>query len=272
MATNIVYVALCCALTEFICYGGDWAFAQVMTDQPIVVGPLIGLLLGDLKTGLILGAMLEATFIGAVNVGGAISLNPSVGTVLAVAYAIVGGGGTKESVAVAIPLGLLGGMLEIGMNSLCALFGNSWDKAADEGNEKKLVALHWGVWFFKNILIAAVIFVVVLVGIRPVAAFVKALPAFVENGLSLTGGLLPAVGFAMLLSMVWEKKLAVWYFFGFVFVEYLKLPLLAVGIIGLVFVLTFAFYDKEILDAKRSGGSSSSGPQTNEEEEEDFLS
>lgn len=272
MANNIVWVAFACALTEFICYGGDWAFAQVMTDQPIVVGPLIGLMLGDLKTGLILGAMLEATFIGAVNVGGAISLNPSVGTVLATAYAIVAGGSTKEAVALAVPLGLLGGMLEIGMNSLCALFGNSWDKAADEGNEKKLVALHWGVWFFKMFIISLVIFLVVLIGIKPVAAGVKALPAFVENGLALTGGLLPAVGFAMLLSMVWESKLCVWYFFGFVLVEYLNLPLLAAGVLGLVFVVTFAFYDKDILDAKKSGGSGSAQPETSEEEEEDFLS
>ncbi|MGL5898697.1 MAG: PTS sugar transporter subunit IIC [Lactobacillaceae bacterium] len=38
-----------------------------------------------------------------------------------------------------------------------------------------------------------------LIGVKPVAAFIKSLPAFVENGLGLTGGLLPAAGFAVLL-------------------------------------------------------------------------
>ncbi|MCX8725962.1 hypothetical protein GYM70_01350 [Lactobacillus panisapium] len=43
------------------------------------------------------------------------------------------------------------------------------------------------------------IFITILIGVKPVAAFIKSLPAFVENGLGLTGGLLPAAGFAVLL-------------------------------------------------------------------------
>lgn len=274
MANNLVWAAIMCGLTEVICYGGDWLLGQNMADQPIVVGPLLGLLLGDLNTGIILGAMLEATFIGAVNVGGAVSLNPSVGTVLAVAYAIIGGGSTKAAVALAIPMGLLGGLLEVGTYVLFSFFQGAWNKAADEANEKKLVFIHYGVWVLRCLVFFLAIFITVLIGVKPVSLFIKSLPAFVENGLGLTGGLLPAAGFAMLLSMVWDKKLSVWFFFGFVLVEYMNLPLLVVGIIGLVFATVFAFYDKDIFDLKHqkvaTAGSSSESEE--KQEEEDFLS
>lgn len=267
---SIVMAAFLCALAEFICFGGDWLIGQNMADQPIVIGPLVGLFLGDLQTGLILGASLEALFIGAVNVGGAVSLNPSFGTVLAVAFAILGNGGTKVAIALAVPLGLLGGMLEVGMNILCAFFGDAWDKAAEAGNERRIVSLHYGVWLFKYVVISLVVFVTVIIGVKPVSVFVKNLPGFVENGLAVTGGLLPAVGFAMLLSMIWSKKLAVFYLLGFVLVAYLKLPLIAVASIGLVFAVVFALYDKDILDAKNHNGQKLG--EAADQEEEDFLS
>ena len=272
MSNNIILSAFLCGLAEFICYGGDWLLGQNMADQPIVVGPLVGLLLGDLQTGIILGAMLEATFIGAVNVGGAVSLNPSVATVLAVAYAIIGGGDTKAAVALAIPMGLLGGLLEVGTYVLFSLFQDSWTDAADKANEKKLVWLHYGVWFARSLVFFIAVFITVVIGVKPVAAFIKSLPPFVENGLGLTGGLLPAAGFAMLLSMVWEKKLAVWYFLGFILVEYVKLPLLVVGIIGLVFAVVFAFYDKDIFDLKHKKAATNNNESASQQEEEDFLS
>lgn len=273
MANNIVWAAFICGLAEFICFGGNWLVGQNMADQPIVVGPVLGLMLGDLKTGIILGALLEATFIGAVNVGGAVSLNPSVATVLAVAYAIIGHGDTKAAVALAIPMGLLGGLLEVGTYILFSLFQSQWEDAADKANEKKLVALHYGIWFTRMLLFFLVVFITVLIGVRPVAALIKSLPSFVENGLGLTGGLLPAAGFAMLLSMVWDNKLAVWFFFGFILVEYLKLPLLVVGIVGLVFAVVFAFYDKEMFDLKhRKVASNGSTAESNDkQEEDDFL-
>ena len=45
--------------------------ANSMADQPIVVGPIIGLLLGNLETGVLIGASLQIIYLGVVNVGGA---------------------------------------------------------------------------------------------------------------------------------------------------------------------------------------------------------
>ena len=69
----MVVQAFLASLAYFICYGGNWLFAQSMTERPIVVGFVTGLLLGDMKTGIIVGAAVEAIFMGSVNIGGNIS-------------------------------------------------------------------------------------------------------------------------------------------------------------------------------------------------------
>ncbi|MGX7205710.1 PTS mannose/fructose/sorbose/N-acetylgalactosamine transporter subunit IIC [Enterococcus pingfangensis] len=263
--------ALLCAIAYFICFGGNWLLAQNMADQPIVVGPLVGLLLGDLQTGLILGAALQALFIGAVNVGGAVSLNPSFGTTLAIAFAILSGGDQKFALAIAVPLGLLGGLLEIGTNILFAGFGGAFDRAAEAGDQKKIIFLHYGVWFLKYLIFSVVIFVSVLAGATPVSNFVNSLPEFITNGLGVVAGLLPAVGFAMLLKMVWSNKLAVYYLLGFICVAYLKLPLIAVATIGVIASVIQVDIDQGFLKHKNSNVATTSG-NISEMEEEDFLS
>lgn len=264
--------ALLCALAYFICFGGNWLIAQNMADQPIVVGSLVGWLLGDLQTGLIIGAALQALFIGAVNVGGAVSLNPSFGTTLAIAFTILSGGDTEFAIAIAVPLGLLGGLLEIGMNILCSGFGTAFDKAAETGDEKRIIFLHYGVWFLKYFIFSIVIFISVIAGATPVLNFVNSLPEFITNGLGVVAGLLPAVGFAMLLKMVWASKLAVYYVLGFVSVTYLKLPLIAVATFGIIAAIIQVSIDQDLLKLKQSAFASATNLNTEELEEEDFLS
>lgn len=59
------------ALAVFICVGGAELIGFTMLNRPIVIGPLVGLFLGDVKTGVMIGASLEAVFMGVVNIGGA---------------------------------------------------------------------------------------------------------------------------------------------------------------------------------------------------------
>ena len=52
------------ALAVFICVGGAELAGFTMLNRPIVIGPLVGLFLGDLSTGVTVGAALEAVFYG----------------------------------------------------------------------------------------------------------------------------------------------------------------------------------------------------------------
>lgn len=83
------------------------------------------------------------------------------------------------------------------------------DKAAAANHQGKLVMLHYGTWIIYYLIIASISFIGILVGSGPVNAFVEHIPQNLMNGLSAAGGLLPAVGFAMLMKLLWTNKLAV---------------------------------------------------------------
>lgn len=84
----MIKVAILAGLAYFICEGGNWLLGQSMLERPLVVGMITGLMLGDLRVGIMLGASLEAIFMGAVNIGGAISAEPVAATIFAVTFAI----------------------------------------------------------------------------------------------------------------------------------------------------------------------------------------
>ena len=59
-----------------------------MVFRPIVVGPLVGLVLGDVKMGILCGATLETVFMGAIQVGSAVPPDPMIGAGVGTALAI----------------------------------------------------------------------------------------------------------------------------------------------------------------------------------------
>lgn len=272
----MLHIALMSALTYFICYGGNWLIGTSMTERPIVVGAVAGLLLGDLRLGLLLGASLEAVFMGSVNIGGQISADPAAATVFAVAFATQQTIDAEAALTLAIPIGVLLGFFTMFVNNIfLTVLVPLMDKYATEGNEKGLaIYLNFGVWLVKNIVFAVVILIGVYAGHAAVGAFVDNIPSVVMTGLSVAGKFLPAVGLAILMKMLWGKEVAPFYFLGFVLSIYLKLPLIAIAILGIVTVFVIAFRDLELIKLKNSivNSESNFNKKIEESDVEDFLS
>ena len=91
---EIMLNAFLVALAVFICVGGAELIGFTMLNRPIVIGPLVGLFLGDVKTGVMIGASLEAVFMGVVNIGGASAAEPGIATAVGTAFAIMLGKGS----------------------------------------------------------------------------------------------------------------------------------------------------------------------------------
>jgi PTS system mannose-specific IIC component len=147
-----------------------------------------------------------------------------------------------------------------------------WAARTGDGDEKRLVMVRWIAWVFKYVVLSLPAFLAVLLGAEPVAALSNQIPSNVIAGFTACGNLLPAVGMALLLKMLWDNKLAVYYLLGFVLVIYLNLPMVAVAAIGAVIVVVTALRDKEIFDLKKRSSavatnSASTTPSDNEEEE-----
>ena len=268
--------ALQAFLAVFICFGLNWLIGQCMSERPIVVGLVAGIIFGDVPTGVAIGCALEAIFMGAVNVGGAVSAEPVTATVVTVAFVVITGMNQGVAItAVATPIGLVGGILYLMIfNVLMSIWAPAIDWAArtGDGDEKRLVMVRWIAWVFKYVVLSLPAFLAVLLGAEPVAALSNQIPSNVIAGFTACGNLLPAVGMALLLKMLWDNKLAVYYLLGFVLVIYLNLPMVAVAAIGAVIVVVTALRDKEIFDLKKRSSavatnSASTTPSDNEEEE-----
>ena len=62
-------------------------------ERPLVLGPIIGLILGDFGTGLFVGASLELVFMGAQAIGGSVPSNVAIASALGTTAAILSGTG-----------------------------------------------------------------------------------------------------------------------------------------------------------------------------------
>ena len=268
----MITTAFLSALSYFICYGGNWLFGQCMIERPIVVGAVTGLLLGDLPTGLVMGASLEAIFMGSVNIGGQISAEPAAATVFAVTFATMQTVDANAALAIAVPIGILSAFVSMFINNIAFnWFVPFIDKYAEANNEKAITFINFGAWFLRFFIFAALMFVGVYLGQGPVQSFVNSIPTTIMNGLTVAGKFMPAVGFAILMKMLWSKELAIYYFLGFILVIYMNLPLVAVSAVGIIIVLAVSSRDLQLIKMQQSGGLQAAS-EDNTDDVEDFLS
>ncbi|MCT3320552.1 PTS sugar transporter subunit IIC [Lacticaseibacillus paracasei] len=272
-----MYDAFVVALSVFVGVAFHEMFGMAMFSRPIVVAPLTGLLMGDLQTGLAVGASLEAIFMGVVNIGISSSAEPALAAGLATAFSIQMGGKMSAIIPLAFPLAVLGlQMMNMIFSFVCGPWASKFFKYARNADEKRMITLHFGMWFVHFGLYALIPFFAVLFGSNAVKMALNSIPTVIMNGLTAAGNLLPAVGMAMLLRMLWRKDLAVWYFLGLILMAYLKLPLIAIAVIGAIIAIVVAQRDLQFKKIKEVAPkavpvTNKSSNQAQNQEEEDFF-
>ena len=138
MEYSIIQVALVFIVT-FIAAIDQFNFLESLY-QPIVTGAVIGLILGDLNTGLLVGGTYQLMTIGNMPIGGAQPPNAVIGGIMAAVLAIATGLEPNAAVGLAIPFALLG---QLGvtlvftlMSPLMATADNMAHNADTKGIEK----------------------------------------------------------------------------------------------------------------------------------------
>lgn len=268
--------ALLVAIAYYLIYYINQSIGLWQFNRPIIVGPIIGMLLGDLRTGIILGGTFESVFLGVIAVGGAIPADALVGSTIGTATAILTGASNSKALAIAVPVAALAVITLQITYSYMALFIPKLDALAKKGDEKGITRWHIGMGFMTPALNTIAIFFAILLGTNAIKGFLAALPKFVSQGFTAAGEMLPAVGFAMLLNMLFKKKYFIWFFVGFALVVYLKLPNLAVALFATA--IAFLMYDigskakKNRDENETSEVKPVSKADSEKQEEEDFLS
>ena len=237
--------------------------ANGMADRPIFVGPVIGLLLGDITTGVLIGAALEVIYLGVVNVGGAQSTDTLYATCMAVALAIMTGINQEAAITLGIALGYIGLLMLQVTRIFFAFMCPILDRVAEEGNSRKFSFMYIGHIVVGYGCGAITIFVALAAGADATQAFIDSLHPAIMGGLQTAAGLLPALGLGILLNMLWDNKKIMYFFLGFVLVVYMAMPTIALAVIGVFLMLTDLYRNQDLLAVKKLV---SKGKMTEEEE------
>lgn len=244
MGENLLFQALLITLVAFIgymhCYWGS-----TMNNRPIIMGMLTGLVLGDLKTGIMIGAALELAFLGAVPIGASNPPDMTSGTIIGTAFVILSGQEVGTAVALAIPVATLVGIFDnLQMMFVLTEASHMADRAAEEGNARRVETIVRIASIGNKVVLALVVGIGFYLGVPVIESLINHMPQFILSGMDVAAGLLPAVGCAMLAHMILSKELAPYLLIGFLLVAYLGLPVFGVALAGLG-VATIVFFSSK---------------------------
>lgn len=217
----------------------EYLFGTCLLSRPIVMGTLTGIVLGDIPTGVSLGATLELAFMGAFSIGASIPPEMISGTVLGTAFTITTGAGPETALTVGLPVASLVLIAKnIGMVFILPPFVHKADDYAKQGNMRGVALMHFlGGFFGVNLIIGLCVGCGFYAGGSAVEALLNMIPDWVNNGLQITMGLLPAIGFGLLLKMIMNKELACFFLLGFALSVYLKIPTTGIAIFGAIIAI-----------------------------------
>lgn len=183
------------------CIGGWYVLGR-----PLISGCLIGLILGDLQTGIIVGAAVQTVFIAMVTPGGTMPTDLNAAAFIGVGLGVISvksGTSIEAAVAIATAMGAVGTILHNGVCILNSVFNERALKAIKKGDEALFLRNHW-VWPQILLLLSRLIptFMILYFGQEIASWIINTFPAesFVMRVLSVLGGLFPAIGVGLLVK------------------------------------------------------------------------
>ena len=120
----------------------DQISIQIGFYTPLFAATITGLLLGDMNTGLIVGATLQLMTLGVATYGGATVPDYLSGAIIGTAYAIISKNGPEYGIALAVPIGLLLTQLDILGRMSNSIFQHMADAAAEKNDYKTVEKEH----------------------------------------------------------------------------------------------------------------------------------
>ena len=174
MSTTIIQTILLGLLGLFS--NAEWFLGTCYIQRPLILGPLTGLIMGDLQVGIIMGATMELAFAGASSIGGYVAWGVT-SPLLPLAY-------------------------YFGSDKVTALVGN--------------------------------------------------MPEFISTGMDIAGGLLPAMGFAMLARMIMKKDVAPFFFIGYFVVAYSGMTTTGVALFAILILAVMFTMKKGVFGAGKA--------------------
>lgn len=222
------------ALIAGLCKIDNRIFGMTMIQRPLFVSTFVGLLYGDLNAGLLFGAQMELLSMGLVGIG-AHSGMPEITIGSAICTAFICQSGMSSELALTLSLPISTFAVSVGYISwipLNHLLSEKAKAAAAVGNSRTMEVCQW-LGLFNYFFFPFLLTLVGLVAGAPLFEWlIQVIPTWIVDGINVASGMLPALGFALLMKLTFSWKMSPYLFIGFVLVAYFGLTNVGVAIVG----------------------------------------
>lgn len=249
-----IFQALLIALLGYLgSIYGTFLFGTVggwnLIGRPIVAGAVIGFIMGDVKNGIIIGAAIQALYVGLVTPGMSVPGDVNFASYIGIPLALASGASAEYAVAISVPLSLLGVAAIYSVATFNAVFVHLQERWIAEGKLKQAARIP----IYSNISEFIVRFIPIFAACYFGAEFVPKLIALIPESLAdifqVLGGILPAVGFGLLIKYTLKSNRQLLYLLiGFIMIAVLHMPIVAVTIVALF----IAFIDYQITSGRNA--------------------
>ncbi|MFC6276289.1 PTS mannose/fructose/sorbose transporter subunit IIC [Psittacicella hinzii] len=261
MDISILQIVLLFVVCTIIGIGS--IFDQFQTHRPLIACTMVGAVLGDMHTGIVVGGVLELLALGWANIGAAVAPDSALASVISTILVIVAGQERETAIALAIPLAAAGQVLSIVVRAISVSLQHGADKAAATGDFKYITFYHnIGVLLYSLRISVIGVIVALTAGTSAVQDLINAIPPVITNGLNVAGGFIVVVGYAMIINMMRAGHLMPFFFLGFATAAFTNFNLIGMGIIGLCLAILYVQIHPKYNKAN-NGGQAAAAPQQN---------
>lgn len=217
--------------------------------RPLVASFVVGVILGDVQTAMLIGIPLQIMYMGNVTPGGAVAWDLSYATYIGTAGAIIFGKGmdATQIIGLAVVFAGIGGLVgQIMWNVSYALnlpLNRIANRYAEAGETKKM--------FIPNVVLGQLIgfacrFIPAIIVLTSITAasgqadFAKIIPGWLTTALGIFGGMMASLGMGIILSFLLKKKYHLAIFLaGFILITYFNLSTMAVAIVAIITAILY---------------------------------
>lgn len=212
-----------------------------MAYSPMFLSVIVGAIMGDVQHAVMCGAYIQAVYLGlAADLGGVTTVDKALAACVTVAIAVQSNLDPATAAALAIPFGLLGTLTANIVKTFLSFLCHYCDKLAANAQADKLTFVaRTGPMFFWFVFAALPVMIIVYFGADAVQSVLDAIPDWIINGMSVAGGLLPALGFAMTIRTIGRRNFLPFFFLGFFLVKYFGITSIGCAIFGAIAAIIY---------------------------------
>ena len=228
--------------------------------RPLVASFVVGVIMGDLQTAMIVGIALQIMYMGNVTPGGAVAWDLSYATYIGTAGALVFGKGMESTQVIGLAVvfagigGLVGQMvwnLSYALNLPLNRLANKYAEAGETGKMYIPNVVCGQLIGLACRFIPAVILLTTMTAASAQADFASMIPGWLTTLLSTFGGMMAALGMGIIISFLLKKQWQICIFLlGFVLVTYFNLNTMAVAVIATLLAVIYYVFQIEQKEAR----------------------